>query len=721
MEPIDCGDLEKFRHFLKDDFEPDWIKVAEGQYGKVYKVKLKLWRETFAMKCFSEAVCGTNVYRRMMEEASKMEKVKFKYIVSFYGVCSETPAVVMEYMPNGSLDGLLQSHTLMWPKKFQMIHEITMGMNFLHTMKPALLHLNLKPANILLDDHLHVKISDFGLIKWEEYSNSMEFIEHLSSRGNISYIAPEIFTQSPDAPGTKYDVYSFAIVIWEVLTQKKPYPGANNIMTVIMKVSSGKRPSVEKIPDDKPQECDDMIDIMQKCWQQEATSRPPFSETVAETEALSEVLKIPDVIRACRENEMTHKLAYTTKSSCLKSVSDENSHDDVTTLLSKKNFESFRGIVKKDNVLTAYPGNNSLLHYTVASGDLESVKKVIELGAMVDAQSSRGYTPLIVGVLYKSHEICSLLLKCGANPNLGDSDCWTALHFASQNGDERMVRLLLDRTAEPDSKEKEGWMPLHLAAQNGHENVVRVLLPRLSNADQPTADGRTALHLAARHGHLGIVQLLLRRGANPNHPEGFDGRDGTPLHLAAAEGHFRVARLLISSGADISLVDNKGYSAVHWAAVKGHTSICRLLLGKGAQADLKTVQGWTPLHLAALKGHPSTVLLLEEHVGSLNVQGASGWTPLHLACYHGREEVVSVLLTAGADPNLIAHNANVNGQNVRLATPLHLAAANGSAPIVQALLLNGARKDMLDASGFTAKALAQKTQKKEVMQLLDSQ
>ena len=95
-----------------------------------------------------------------MDEASDIAKVNFKYIVSVYGLCSEATGVVMEYMSNGSLNNLLASHTLMWPKKFQMIHEASMGMNFLHSMKPPLLHLNLKTSNILLDDHLHVKVSE---------------------------------------------------------------------------------------------------------------------------------------------------------------------------------------------------------------------------------------------------------------------------------------------------------------------------------------------------------------------------------------------------------------------------------------------------------------------------------------------------------------------------------------------------------------------------------
>lgn len=88
-----------------------------------------------------------------------MARVKFNYIVPIYGLCCDAAALVMEYMSNGSLNNLLASHTLMWPKKFQMIHEASMGMNFLHSMKPPLLHLNLKTTNILLDDHLHVKVS----------------------------------------------------------------------------------------------------------------------------------------------------------------------------------------------------------------------------------------------------------------------------------------------------------------------------------------------------------------------------------------------------------------------------------------------------------------------------------------------------------------------------------------------------------------------------------
>lgn len=108
-------------------------------------------------------LCGSDysmccVSPRNMVHTAKIGKIKFKYLMTIYGLCKDSSASVMEYMSRGSLDNLLTTHTLMWPKKFQMIHEVTMGMNFLHSMKPPLLHLNLKLSNVLLDDHLHVKV-----------------------------------------------------------------------------------------------------------------------------------------------------------------------------------------------------------------------------------------------------------------------------------------------------------------------------------------------------------------------------------------------------------------------------------------------------------------------------------------------------------------------------------------------------------------------------------
>lgn len=94
----------------------------------------------------------------LLEEAKKMEAAKFRYILPVYGICEDPQGLVMEYMETGSLETLLATEPLPWELRFRIIHETAVGMNFLHCMSPPLLHLDLKPANILLDAHYHVKV-----------------------------------------------------------------------------------------------------------------------------------------------------------------------------------------------------------------------------------------------------------------------------------------------------------------------------------------------------------------------------------------------------------------------------------------------------------------------------------------------------------------------------------------------------------------------------------
>uniref|UniRef100_A0A3P9LJZ3 Ankyrin repeat and kinase domain containing 1 n=1 Tax=Oryzias latipes TaxID=8090 RepID=A0A3P9LJZ3_ORYLA len=726
---MDCPDqsLGQFTDFKKGDFEANWNKLAESKFGHVYQVKLKLLREKYAMKTFDT----------ILYEVSKIAKLKCKYIISVHGICSEASAVVMEHMSNGSLNSLLVSMSFMWPKKFQMIQETAMGMNFLHSMKPPLLHLNLKTSNILLDDHLHVKIADFGLIHWDEGMDKNAFMEYLIARGNIRYIPPEIFTNCTGPPGPAFDVYSFGIVMWEILSQKKPYPGCS-VPAVILQVSQGKRPCLEFLPAPRPSDCDQMIGIMKQCWNQDHSKRPQFLGNVVKLKA-----NLNRFIRSFIQFNAAYSLCVQfNKHFCFDFTDDQNVEDSVLSLLTKKDFGSFRQSVKREDVCMQFSGQKSLLHYTAASGDLESVKHVLSLGAEVNSATAKGYTPLIIAVLQRFHDIIPLLLEHGASVTHGDEDQWTALHFAAQNGDDRIARILLDKGASPNCREKSGWMPLHLASQNGHESVVRLLISRSSEEDvveREEEHGRTPIHLASFYGHLNIVKLLLTLKADPN---GTDLALSTPLHLSAERGQNRVVRHLLKFGANTNATDQKGCTPLHLAALWGHAGICRQLLLNGANPESKNLQGWTPIHLAALKGHEAVVVQLSQG-GCVNSRGQNGWTPLHLACHQNQPDVVEKLLAAEANPNivedsngwtplhiacigvcfpcvlkLLSYQADVNAVNSEKVTPLHLAARQGCEAIVKVLLMNGADGTMLDSSGSTALDVAQRREKREIVHLL---
>ncbi|NXP23077.1 ANKK1 protein, partial [Scytalopus superciliaris] len=717
--------------FNKEDFEDDWVKVASGGFGHVYQVKHKRWRTVYAVKCSPYLLQDSSMDRSsmncLMEEATKMEKIKFQHIVTIYGVCNSPLGIVMEYMARGSLEKILPTHKMSWQLKFRVIHEMGLAMNFLHSMTPPLLHLDLKPGNILLDGNMHVKISDFGLSKWMEQSSRMQYIESSALRGTLSYIPPEMFLQNSKPPGIKYDVYSFGIVIWEVLMQKKPYAGAN-MMAIIVKVAAGKRPGLELITDDWPGECQQMVDLMKRCWDQDPKQRPSFSDIPVETDMLLALIQSlvvdPENERLVRK--MSHKPAIS------------RNQQEVHLPPPYSEAESPEEILSEE-ICRVQENGLTLLHLMVIQGNAEKVKFLLSCKANVNSQVLCGYTPLIMAVQKRLPEICSILIEHGADPNTPDEDGWTPLHFAAQHGDDRIVRLLLDHQARVNAQEHDGWTPLHLAAQNNFENVARVLLSRQADSNTQEADGKTALHVAACFGHVSLVKLLASQGADLEKKQ---KNHRTPLHVAVERGKFRVVHYLLKNGTCVNSLDQNHYSALHLAVVRGKYLICEKLIKHGANVELRTDKGWTPLHLASFKGHVEIIRLLRRSRARLSAKGSMDWTPLHLATRYGDEPVVCELLRGGADPdvpersgwaplhfavlrgsflaviNLLECRADVNARNKVGWTPLHLAVLKGNMAIVKTLLKAGALLDVEDITGCTALQLAIRHQRDNIITLL---
>ncbi|NWU19333.1 ANKK1 protein, partial [Dyaphorophyia castanea] len=719
--------------FSREDFEDDWVRVASGGFGHVYQVKHRRWRTVYAVKCSPYLLQDSSTDRTsmncLMEEASKMEKIKFQHIVTIYGVCNSPLGIVMEYMARGSLERILPTHRMSWQLKFRVIHEMGLAMNFLHSMSPPLLHLDLKPGNILLDGNMHVKISDFGLSRWMEQSSRMQYIESSALRGTLSYIPPEMFLQNSKPPGIKYDVYSFGIVIWEVLMQKKPYAGAN-MMAIIVKVAAGKRPGLELVRDDWPGECHQMLDLMKRCWDQDPKQRPSFADIPVETDVLlaliQSLVQDPENERLVRK--MSHRPAISRSQQELPAPPACREAGSPEELAPEE-----PGRVQEHGL--------SPLHLSVLQGNAGRLRSLLSCRAGVNSAATCGLTPLLLAVQRRLPEICSVLIEHGADVNAADEDGWSPLHFAAQHGDDRTVRLLLDHQARVDAQERDGWTPLHLAAQNNFENVARVLLSRQADSNTQEVDGKTALHVAACFGHVGLVKLLASQGADLERKQ---KNLRTPLHVAVERGKFRVVHYLLKNGISVNSLDQNHYSALHLAVVRGKYLICEKLIKHGANVELRTDKGWTPLHLASFKGHLEIIRLLKGSHARLDAKGGRDWTPLHLATRYGDEPVVSELLRCGADPNtaershwaplhfavlrgsflsvinLLECRADVNARNKVGWTPLHLAVLKGNMAIIKTLLKAGALLDVEDITGCTALQLAVRHQRENIITLLQS-
>ncbi|XP_007934723.1 ankyrin repeat and protein kinase domain-containing protein 1 [Orycteropus afer afer] len=730
--------------FSGDDFEDDWRQVASGGFGQVFRARHKRWRTEYAIKCSPclLADATSSDVNCLIEEAAKMEKIKFQHIVSIYGVCKQPLGIVMEFMANGSLEKMLPTYSLCWQLKFRIIHETSLAMNFLHSIKPPLLHLDLKPGNILLDSNMRVKISDFGLSKWMEQSTQMQYIERSALRGTLSYIPPEMFLESNKAPGPKYDVYSFAIVIWEILTQKKTYSGFN-MMTIIVQVAMGMRPSLQPISDEWPGEVHQMVDLMKRCWEQDPKKRPCFSDITVETDMLLSLLQ--STVEDPESETLARKVSYKPSLRQPPEVSEEDREelmdsdlgDYLKRVLQLSDSESLVSSNKGQHI---YKNKVTPLHLLVAQGSVELVKLLLAHEVDVDCQTASGYTPLLIATQDQQPDLCALLLEHGADTNLADEDGWAPLHFAAQNGDDRTARLLLDHGAYADAQEQEGWTPLHLAVQNNFENVARLLVSRQADPNLREAEGKTPLHVAAYLGHISLVKLLTGQGAELD-PQQRNLR--TPLHLAVEQGKVRAIQHLLKSGAAPDTLDQNGYGPLHIAAARGKYLICKMLLRYRASTELRTQQGWTPLHLAAYKGHLEIIHLLAESNADLGAHGGMNWTPLHLAARHGEEVVVLALLQCGADPNateqsgwtplhlavqreafssvinLLEHHADVHACNRVGWTAAHLAALKGNIAILKVLVKAGAQVDTQDGVGCTPLQLALRSQRQDIITFLE--
>ncbi|KAG8518587.1 Receptor-interacting serine/threonine-protein kinase 4 [Galemys pyrenaicus] len=741
----------------------------------------------------------------LLEEAKKMEMAKFRYVLPVYGICQDPVGLVMEFMETGSLEKLLASEPLPWDLRVRIVHETAVGMNFLHCMSPPLLHLDLKPANILLDAHYHVKevrdlrgaapadrgagsdsalppraaapmtvqavaavcigqspclppppkwgvhtcvvreakwawISDFGLAKCHGLSHSHELsVDGLF--GTVAYLPPERIREKSRLFDTKHDVYSFAIVIWGVLTQKKPFADEKNILHIMVKVVKGHRPELPPLCRARPRACALLLRLMQRCWHGDPRERPSFQEITSETEdlcgkpdeavreapepdtgsppepkgeapvstplkrasaptfddcSLSALLSqldpgVPQVLEGPEELSRSASESRLPSSGSGKRLSGVSSVDSAFSSRGSLSL-SFEREPPASDLGTTDVQKRKLVE-AVVSGDTSRLMKILQpqdVGLVLEGGASLLHLAVEAG----QEECVKWLLLNNADPGLADGAGATPLHLAVQKRVRGVAELLLARRVSVNAADEDRWTALHFAAQNGDESSTRLLLDRSASVHEVDAEGRTPLHVACQHGQEGVVRLLLRRGADVRQP----GKDAwLPLHYAAWQGHLSIVKLLAKQpGVGVDAQTQDGRTPLHLAAQRGHYRVARVLLDLHADVDLCSRRAQTPLHVAAETGHTSTARLLLHRGARREALTAEGCTALHLASRNGHLATVKLLVEEKAD--VLARGPQ--GQ-----TALHLAAAGGHAEVVEELA-SADVLDLADAQGLSALHLA---------------
>ncbi|KAL4649049.1 mitogen-activated protein kinase kinase kinase 7 isoform X2 [Arapaima gigas] len=240
--------------------------VGRGAFGVVCKAKWK--GNDVAIKTIE----SESERKAFIVELRQLSRVSHPNIVKLYGSCSNPVCLVMEYAEGGSLYNVLHgaeplpyytaSHAMSW------CLQCSQGVSYLHGMKPkALIHRDLKPPNLLLvAGGTVLKICDFG--------TACDIQTHMTNnKGSAAWMAPEVFE------GTNYsekcDVFSWGIILWEVITRRKPFDEIGGpAFRIMWAVHNGTRPPlIKNLP--KPIES-----LMTRCWSKDPSQRPSMEEIV---------------------------------------------------------------------------------------------------------------------------------------------------------------------------------------------------------------------------------------------------------------------------------------------------------------------------------------------------------------------------------------------------------------------------------------------------------
>lgn len=233
----------------------------------------------------------------LLNEVRVLASLRHQNVALTVGFCLDPPCLATEYYALGSLAELLREGLanpavaleLTWVRRLNMAADAAAGMLYLHTREPQILHLNLKSSNLLVAKDFAIKVADIGLGGVVDYKSWFS----VSDSQHLMWDAPEVLGGA--TPTAASDVYSFGIIMWELLTWRQLWDntGLYHIMRTVL--YGGERPPLPLNidlpgfgPGGPPEgSFHGYVDLMHQCWAGEPESRPDFNEICRQLRALT--------------------------------------------------------------------------------------------------------------------------------------------------------------------------------------------------------------------------------------------------------------------------------------------------------------------------------------------------------------------------------------------------------------------------------------------------
>lgn len=303
---------------------------------------------------------------------------------------------------------------------------------------------------------------------------------------------------------------------------------------------------------------------------------------------------------------------------------------------------------------TRHIDQGATLHSAAQSGDIATLNLLIQAGYDVNSYDNQGLTPLHVAAKEGQVDALQILIAAGA-----DLDCSEQQSFD-------LNQCVLGYTmAGPEGQVS----PLQMAIIHGQLEAAEVLINAGASVNQPDSDGVSALQFAIKNGDVAGVELLIAKGADVNYENNekqYFGNATTALFEAVIKNNFEIANILLKSGARVDIRDYQGESILHRVR---SSQLCEILLEAGADVNAVCEAGCSPL-----------IKIISTHYCNHDIPETV------------REEIVSNLLKAGADVNLVNKDSECALQH---------AVKGSSSAMCQQLLTAGANPNIVDADGST--------------------
>ncbi|KAK8655888.1 hypothetical protein V6N13_108453 [Hibiscus sabdariffa] len=258
-------------------------KFASGRHSRIYRGIYK--QRDVAIKIISQPEEDENLAnfleKQFISEVALLFHLRHPNIISFVAACKKPPVfcIITEYLAGGSLRKYLhqqEPYSVPLDLALKLALDIARGMQYLHSQ--GILHRDLKSENLLLGEDMCVKVADFGISCLESQCGSAK-----GFTGTYRWMAPEMIKEKHHTK--KVDVYSFGIVLWELLTALTPFDNMTPEQAAFAVCQKNARPPL-------PSSCPPAFShLINRCWSSNPEKRPQFDEIVSILETYAESLE----------------------------------------------------------------------------------------------------------------------------------------------------------------------------------------------------------------------------------------------------------------------------------------------------------------------------------------------------------------------------------------------------------------------------------------------